>query len=175
MCLKTTGSFFKATSKSPPSPEGRSSSPEVWLWQTRVILGWCIGELHRSHIWLRKRGAGHLTWHSCSSSSPVCCAWHSSHWGQGSLPGPIKQHHFSSPSKPPPFLLGPKVESLPHAAHLPYNYTIIYLQAKVMTGVQEPDHTKRDKLVKIHPDSSSHSYSGSISETSIPKDIWINL
>lgn len=55
------------------------------------------------------------------------------------------------------------------------NFTIIYLQAKVMTGVQEPDHTKRDKLVKIHPDSSSHSYSGPIAETSIPKDIWINL
>lgn len=53
------------------------------------------------------------------------------------------------------------------------NNTNICLQAKVMTGLQEPDHTKRDKL-EIHPDSSSHSYSGPIAETSIPKDIWIN-
>lgn len=52
--------------------------------------------------------------------------------------------------------------------------TIICLQAKEMTGVQEPDHTKRNKLVKIHPDSNSHSHTGPIAETSIPKDIWTN-
>lgn len=45
------------------------------------------------------------------------------------------------------------------------NYTIICLQAKVMTGVQEPDHTKRNELVK---------FTGPIAVTSIPKDIWIN-
>lgn len=38
---------------------------------------------------------------------------------QSSFPGPVKQQHFSSPSKPHPFLFGPKVESLQHAAQIP--------------------------------------------------------
>lgn len=119
--------------------------------------------------------AGHLLWHTSSSSSPVCCAWHSSHWGPDVPPRAINQQHFSSPSKPPPFLfvLRWKLCNMQPILQI-LNYTIICLQAQVMTGVQEPDHTKRNKLMKIHPDSSSHPYAGPIAVSSIPKDIWIN-
>lgn len=78
------------------------------------------------------------------------------------------------PNHPPSFLLPRcKVCNMQPILQI-LNYTIICLQTKVMTGVQESDHTKRNKLVKIHPDSSSHPYTGPVAAASIPKDTWIN-
>lgn len=95
---------------------------------------------------------------------------------QRSLPGPLGQSSISllPPIHPFSFLVPRrKVRNMQPIFQI-LNYTIVCLQAKVMTGVQEPDHSKRNELVKIHPDSHYHPYTGTTAAASIPKDMWIN-
>lgn len=165
-----------AKSKSPPNPEGRSSSPGLWLWQIHVILGQCIGELQRPHIWLRITlcSTPHLTPTLLLQPCLLCLTLQPPRT-RGPSQGPSDSSISLLPPIHPFSFLVPrrKVCNMQPIFQI-LNYTIVCLQAKVMSGVQEPDHSKRNELVKIHPDSRYDPYTGTTAAASIPKDMWIN-